>query len=103
MAAIRYAATFARQLEVQAIYLEDRGEADWADRMREDLDQMKQLLGRFPSAGLELARQKDVSLRKLKLRRCPFVVWYSIDASEGHVTFVRLFHSGQLTPEPRIP
>jgi plasmid stabilization system protein ParE len=85
------------------MYLVERGEREWAARLREDLDEIGELLGRFPEAGRELARDGDASLRKLRLRRCPFVVWYGFDPLAEQATFIRLFHARQRTPKPRPP
>lgn len=100
---IRYGSTFGRELDAEVEYLVDRGELQWIRRLRDDLDTIARLLLRFPDVGRELGRQDQTTLRKLKLQRCPFVLWYLSDPASEEVVFFRLFHSRQATPEPRLP
>jgi hypothetical protein len=45
-----------------------------------------------------------MKIRRLRLHHAPFYVWYLVDERRGRrVTFFRLFHARQLTPEPRVP
>jgi len=65
---------------------------------------VEDLLGQFPEAGVELARDGPMILRRLRLQHAPFYVWYIVDLRRDRgVTFFRLFHARQLTPEPRLP
>ncbi len=76
----------------------------WISISERDLDTLRSLLGRFPEAGRELDRIGRKTLRRLKLHRAPFFVWYSFDPGrrEGVVELYRLFHSRQQTPEARL-
>lgn len=103
MPTVAYLATFDRDLGSQTAYLAQHQQAEWARRMKDDLAHLEHLLTRFPWSGRELARERDVSVRKLKLRHTPFVVWYAVDAGADRVVFFHLFHARQRTPEPRPP
>lgn len=93
-------ATFRRSLEAQVEHLVRLGDTDGITRLRDDLADLKSLLGTFPDAGRELASANDATLRKLKLRRCPFVVWYVRQADR--VILARLFHARQAQPTPGL-
>ena len=75
----------------------------WIDVLERDLDTLRSLLSQFPEAGRELDRAGAKTLRRLKLHRAPFFVWYSFDPERGIVELYRFFHARQLTPEPRLP
>jgi hypothetical protein len=72
--------------------------------LERDLDTLRSLVSEFPEAGRELDRAGAKTLRKLKLHRAPYFVWYSFDPERGPgiVELYRLFHARQLTPEPRV-
>lgn len=72
--------------------------------LAQDLDTLRSLLAEFPEAGRELDRAGVKTLRRLKLRRAPYLVWYSFDPESPArtVELYRLFHARQLTPEPRL-
>lgn len=78
------------------------GEHQWAVRLTEDLIELEDLVARFPDAGIEIARDGRATLRKMKLRHCPFVVWYTTDEARDEVVLARLFHARQRTPAPRL-
>lgn len=61
-------------------------------------------MGQFPEAGVELARDGAMTVRRLRLKRAPFYVWYLVDLRKGRrVTFFRLFHARQLTSPVSVP
>lgn len=101
MRAIRYAATFWRDANAEIRYAIEHGEERWSRQLAEDIVDVERLLTDFPDAGRELDRIGETTLRKMKLRRCPFLVWYTTDPQK--VVIARLFHVRQLTPEPRLP
>lgn len=103
MPRIAYAATFDRDLHAQTAYLAEHQQAERALRLKDDLDQLARLLAQFPLSGPELARERDISVRRLKLRHTPYVVWYAVDPAVDRVVFFRLFHARQETPEARLP
>lgn len=80
---------FRRDVAAQVDRLRDEGLESWVDRLRAELDDAFVLLEDFPQAGVSARRP----LRKLVLRRLPFVVWYAFD--EDEVTLLRLFHFRQ--------
>lgn len=76
----------------------------WISVIAADLDTLKALLSQFPESGRELDRAGATTLRRLKLHRAPFFVWYSFDPGRGPgvVELYRLFHSRQETPKPHL-
>jgi len=85
-------------------HLHDEQEWSWLQRLWDEVDAAEDLLGRFPEAGVELARDGAMTVRRLRLKRAPFYVWYLVDLRRSRrVTLFRLFHARQLTPEPRLP
>jgi hypothetical protein len=70
----------------------------------DEIDAAEDLLGQFPDAGVELRQDGAMTVRRLRLKRVPFYVWYLVDVRKGRrVTLFRLFHARQRTPEPRLP
>jgi len=87
---------FRRTLEVQLEFLVLHDDPEGIQRLREDLADLERVLASFPDAGRELAVHEGATLRKLKLRRCPFVVWY-VRQKDG-VTLARIYHARQDRP-----
>lgn len=75
----------------------------WIAVLAQDLETLRSLVSQFPEAGRELDRAGARTLRRLKLHRAPFFVWYSFDSERGIVELHRFFHARQLAPEPRLP
>lgn len=106
MARVVYAEEFSTDLRRQVEYLRRLQEFGWIRTLREDLDDVAGLLSGFPLLGTELTREGTETLRKLRLRRAPFFLWHSYDeaaGSDGPMLFLRLFHTRQKTPAPRLP
>lgn len=103
MARVVYGQEFYKDVARVVAYLADRQELAWIETLAQDLDEIEGLLGRFPEAGHELTREGTSALRKLRLRRAPFYVWYAFDAGTAGapVWFVRLFHVRQAGPLER--
>lgn len=97
MLRVRRSAKFARDLDAQVAFLVAGDDLEGIDRLELDLAAVEQLLSTFPDAGRELGATESWSLRKLKLRRCPFVVWYQRES--GQLTLARLFHARQDQPK----
>ena len=74
----------------------------WIWVLAQDLETLRSLVSQFPEAGRELDRAGARTLRRLKLHRAPYLVWYSFDPERGIVELHRFFHARQLTPEPRL-
>ena len=85
-------------------YLQDRDELAWIDKLAADLEALKTLLASYPNSGRKLAEQGSLVLRKLRLRQTPYYVWYSTDDGDlgSAVRLVRLFHTRQQAPQPRL-
>jgi plasmid stabilization system protein ParE len=66
------------------------------------ISELKELLRRYPESGPELAREGAESLRAIRTRRAPFVVWYRYHADLDEVTLYRLFHARQDRPTPQV-
>lgn len=105
MPRVEYEDVFSADLSAELSYLRARQERAWITNLHDDLAELTALLTHFPEAGRELARKRTVTLRKLRLRRAPFYIWYTFDSAiaNGPVRFLRLFHVRQRTPEPRLP
>lgn len=101
MRVVRYAETFWNDVAAQIEYALERDEREWTVKLTDDIVELQRLLAEFPDAGVELDRDGAMTLRKLRLRRCPFLVWYTADRER--VVIARLFHARQATPEPRLP
>ena len=63
-----------------------------------------ELLLAYPSAGVVVAREDEVVLRRVVLPSTPYVAWYVYDARRGErdVWIVRLLHASQKRPAPDI-
>jgi len=61
--------------------------------LRTGIREARALLQRFPSAGPVEREAGGASLRKLILRRAPFVIWYVDDGAS--IWLLRLFHMRQ--------
>ncbi|MGH2377230.1 MAG: hypothetical protein ACRDGT_02005 [Candidatus Limnocylindria bacterium] len=106
MARIVYADEFSSDLERDVGYLQRIQQLDWVRTLMEDLSDIEGLLEHFPRVGYELARRGTEALLRLRMRRAPYYVWYSYDEAtgqDGAITLLRLFHTKQQTPEPRLP
>ncbi|MSQ36856.1 MAG: hypothetical protein EXR61_00895 [Chloroflexi bacterium] len=104
MPSIAYRDEFARDLSKELAYLVGHRELSWVTVLQEHLADLEGLLATFPEAGAA-PREDTPVLRKLRLRRAPFYVWYAIDPRrrDAPVTFLRLFHVRQDSPAPRAP
>jgi plasmid stabilization system protein ParE len=92
---VRFHASFVRDLEKQARWLERNQRPEWVDALREGIIEATHLLEGLPYAG---ARSSSSPLFKLVLRKLPFVVWYSAPAAGNEVVMLRLFHTKQDRP-----
>jgi plasmid stabilization system protein ParE len=75
------------------LVIEDR--RDWADRLIEEIESVATLLAASPHAGpIEMQRGRR-AIRRLVLRKLPFVVWYTSHERSRSVVVLRLFHVRQ--------
>jgi plasmid stabilization system protein ParE len=89
---------FLSDLRGQLGYLVDRGEAEWILILQQDLADVEDLLRSFPDAGREVLIGRGAPVRRLRLHRAPYVVWYQVSARGRRVVLLRLFHVRQKTP-----
>lgn len=68
---------------------------DWAGRLMEEVELLALLLGASPRAGAVELRRDGREIRRVVLRRLPFVVWYHFRSREKKVVVLRLFHVRQ--------
>ncbi len=102
--AIQYGADFVGGLRANLEYLRKRGDLEWFELLEADLGELEVLVSRFPAVGTLMEHRGSVELRKLRLKRTPFVVWYVVDTrvAKSPVTFLRLFHARQRSALPRF-
>ncbi|WP_438017005.1 type II toxin-antitoxin system RelE/ParE family toxin [Sorangium sp. So ce315] len=99
---VRFRREFARDLRDQVRWLDENRGIEWVERLRTGLDEAIELLARFPTIGP--AETKDDAdravVRRLLLRKLPYVVWYLSDASDpgADIWLLRLFHARQQRP-----
>lgn len=97
-------ATFLRDAVAQIEPLVEAEEWSRVDRVREDLAELQVKLGHFPELGRGLAGEGQITLRRISVRRLPYLVWYLWDPrDQGFVQLQRIFHARQRTPKPRLP
>jgi plasmid stabilization system protein ParE len=96
-ARVRIEAAFLRDLSAQISWLEGEGRPGQIERLETGIDEVIELLSRLPRVGALDATHGAAELRRLLLRRLPFVVWFSTDAAPG-VWLLRLFHVRQDRP-----
>ncbi len=90
---VRARASFAADVEAQVRWLREHGAVTDLSGLRAGIREARTLLRRFPSAGPLEREARKASLRKLILRRVPYVIWY-VDDGAG-LWLLRLFHVRQ--------
>jgi plasmid stabilization system protein ParE len=98
---LRFHARFRADLRRQLAHLAEHGDQRWIEGLRTGIDEALDLLSHHPSAGTVEARRDDGVLRRLVLRRVPYVVWYVVERRE--VWLLRLFHGRQSRAAPSWP
>ena len=64
--------------------------------LRQDLRDARRLLSRFPRVGTIEERDARAELRRLILRRTPYVIWFVTEGQRRPTaTWLRLFHAHQ--------
>ena len=94
-AAVVFTEDFLKDLRAQTRRLLEEDKADWAERLIDEVEEAAALLGRFPEAGPVEARLGGHEIRRVLLRKLPFVAWYRWRAQEKKVVVLRLFHLKQ--------
>jgi plasmid stabilization system protein ParE len=98
---VRFHGRFRDDLRRQLVHLGKHGDAAWIEGLRTGLDEAVDLLSHHPGAGAVETRRGDGVLRRLVLRRVPYVLWYVVEARE--VWLLRLFHGRQRRLAPSWP
>lgn len=70
--------------------------------LRTGIDEAIDLVSRFPNVGTIEAEDEQSVLRRLILRKVPYVIWFSRqkDDPAADIWFLRLFHARQERPQP---
>jgi plasmid stabilization system protein ParE len=87
--------SFVADVRAQVRWLRGQDEPERVVGLREGVQEARELLSQLPRAGALIDRDGDGELRKLVLRKVPFVVWYVFDERSAEVWMVRLFHVRQ--------
>lgn len=87
--------SFVADVRAQVRWLRRQDEPERVIGLREAVQEARELLSQVPRAGVSIDRDGDGELRKLVLRKVPFVVWYVFDEGSTRVWMVRLFHVRQ--------
>ncbi|WP_437854780.1 type II toxin-antitoxin system RelE/ParE family toxin [Sorangium sp. So ce363] len=99
---VRFRREFARDLRDQVRWLDENRGIEQVERLRTGLDEAIELLARFPGIGPAEAKDDEdrAVVRRLLLRKLPYVIWYLVDASgrDGDLWLLRLFHARQQRP-----
>ena len=94
MARVRFDGSFRGDLEDQLAGIRGRFPDSYIDELESAIGEVVSLLTDFPSAGAP----DPHGLRKLVLRRLPFVVWYVYDEATSDVWLLRVFRARQDRP-----
>lgn len=100
---VRIHAAFRGDLRAQLTWLVANGDPVYIESLQEGLAEVEALLARHPAVGALEARAASSELRRLLLRRAPYVVWYAWDPERGEIWLLRLFHRRQQRPSPTWP
>lgn len=98
---VRFHADFRADFRKHLARLADHGEDARIDALRAGIDEGVDLLSRHPRAGTSERSDDRAEVRRLVLRRVPYVVWHAVDG--GDVWLMRLFHSKQKRGAPTWP
>jgi plasmid stabilization system protein ParE len=100
---LRFHADFQRDLDGQLSWLAKHRGLELVGRLREGLDEALDLLHANPGVGSRQDARGSRVMRKLILRRLPFLIWYLLDDDDpdGDVWVLRLFHVRQNRPRRR--
>jgi plasmid stabilization system protein ParE len=93
---------FSAEFTDQVAHLKETRDVDRILGLFSSGSELIELLRRFPESGRELASEGPESLRAIRLRHAPFLVWYRYHADLDEVTLYRMFHVRQDRPPPRL-
>ncbi len=99
---VRLHRAFVDDVRRQARWLAENDRARWSEELLEGIDEVAARLARFPKIGPLVSEDERVVLRKLILRRLPYVAWYAYAKPAGDVWLLRLFGARQdrVDPDP---
>jgi plasmid stabilization system protein ParE len=98
---VRLHRAFVKDVKAQVAWLEGEGRGDQTDGLEVALEEAVSLLASQNGVGALEASEGGLELRRLLLRRLPFVIWFQ--AGPGReVWLLRLFHVRQARPHPRL-
>ncbi|MBL8957033.1 MAG: hypothetical protein JNK82_40040 [Myxococcaceae bacterium] len=92
--ALRHSEAFRADIRANVIHLVRTDRLEWLDLLHDDLAQLQGLLVAVPRAGVLVKKRGASELRKMRLRRTPFTVFYACrpDDTKGPVVMLRLWH-----------
>lgn len=94
---MRIHADFLSDLNSQLSWLATKGDPGHIDHLEMGIEEAIALLSQFPGVGTLEASDGKPQLRRLILRRLPYVVWFQSGSSKD-VWLLRLFHARQDRP-----
>ena len=94
MPRVRIRDSFRVDVRAQIAWLRRHRDASWVAGLRDGLREVRTLLMHYPAAGSVLDDRDGLLLRKLILRRLPFVVIYAHEDKDV-LWLLRLFHHRQ--------
>jgi len=94
-AEVVFTSDFRADLRAQTRRLVFEEKREWAEMLIEEIELVARLLGAAPLAGQVEMRRGRRQIRRLVMRRLPFVVWYHFRARSKKVVVLRLFHVRQ--------
>jgi plasmid stabilization system protein ParE len=100
---LRFHGRFQKDLRGQLSWLAAQGEVARIDALRLGLEEAWSLLRTTPHAGAIEGGAQSAQLRRLILRKVPYVIWYVVDESSHDVWVLRIFHARQRRRRPNWP
>ena len=99
---VRIRADFRADLREQLRWLGENRDRAAIESLRTAIDEAIDLLSRFPNTGSIEREEGPVVLRRLILRRLPYVLWFARNTITpgADVWLLRLFHVRQTRPRP---
>ena len=98
---VRFHRDFIKDTKSQVAWVLREERAGEIDALEEGLQEATSLLADLPGVGVLEAADGPLQLRRLLLRRLPFVIWYQLGKSR-EVWLLRLFHVRQDRPRPAV-
>jgi len=93
---------FKADMHRQRAWLADNARPEWIEGLALGVKELMIRLARLPACGPVVTSDARIVVRKIFLRRLPYVVWYAHRPAEpiGDITLLRLFGYGQSRPDP---